>query len=227
MGLIQLVWMEIKVFRRTDVIANDKKRMKQTIVFLFIAFFIPKVEAKKMVYPIEVMAGNAVLIVVGEIDTVKGNLYTFNISETLKGNLYYSISVEMFEEWECDKRFAKPEKGQKLCLFLKKGLTNWEIINGSTGELVISNSIITLGGYEEYKHIAYKFTPYKLSLEEFKNGIKEFCKCFIFIGEYSFRDEKAFFRQVVADKQISEFKNISIFSSWLWEKMSKHHVEKT
>lgn len=202
------------------------KRMKQTIVFLFITFFISKVEAKKMIYPIEVIAGSAELIVVGEIDSVKGNFYTFNISETLKGNPFNSISVEMFEEWECDKRFAKPEKGQKLCLFLKRGLTNWQIINGSTGELVISNNIITLGGYEEYKHIDYKFTPYQLSLEEFKNGIIEFCKCFIFIGEYNFSDEKAHFQQIVTDKQISEFKIISTFSSWLWEKMRKYEVEK-
>ena len=201
-----------------------KKRMKQTIVFLFIIFFISKVEAKKMIYPIEVIAGSADLIVVGEIEIVKGDLYIFNISETLKGNLFNSISVEMFEEWECDQRFAKPEIGQKLCLFLKRGLTNWGIINGSTGELVISNNIITLGGYEEYKHIDYKFTPYQLALEDFKNGIREFCKCFIFVGEYSFRDEKAHFEQIVANKQISEFKAMSDFSFWLWNKMEKYQV---
>jgi hypothetical protein len=201
-----------------------KKRMKQTITFLFIIFFISKVEAKKMIYPIEVMAGSADLIVVGEIEIVKDNLYIFNISETLKGNLFNSISVEIFKEWECDQRFAKPEKGQKLCLFLKRGLTNWEIINGSTGELLISNSLITLGGFEEYKHIDYKFTPYQLSLEEFKNGIREFCKCFIFIGEYGFTDENAHFEQIVLDKQIYEFKAMSDFSFWLWKKMEKYQV---
>ena len=199
--------------------------MKQTIVFLLIIFFVSTIQAKKMHSPIEVMAGSADLIIIGEIASVKSNYYIFNISETLKGNLFISISVEMFEEWECYKRFAKPEKGQKLCLFLKKRLTNWGIINGSTGELVISNNIITLGGIEEYKHIDYKFTPYQLSVQEFKNGITEFCKCFIFIGEY--RDEKAHFQQIVADKQIYEFKTMSYFSSWLSEKMNKYQVEKT
>jgi len=39
----------------------------------------------------------------------------------------------MFKEWTCDVRFDKAKKGQKLCLFLKKEFSNWEIINGSNG----------------------------------------------------------------------------------------------
>lgn len=200
--------------------------MKHTIIILLLTFFITNAEAKKMIYPIEIVAGSADLIVIGEIDVVKDSLYTFTITETLKGEQFYSIMVKMFEEWQCDMRFAKPEKGQKLCLFLNKGLTNWEIINGSTGELEIINDIITLGGYEEYKHIDYTFTPYKLSLEEFKNGIKAFCNCYVFIGEYGFVDEKAHFQQIASDKQISEFKIISPFSYWLWEKVRKYEIEK-
>ncbi|MFV8348031.1 hypothetical protein [Flavobacterium sp. ZB4P13] len=200
--------------------------MKQIIIFLFIILFASKVEAKKMDYPIEVMAGISELIVIGEINIVKGNLYIFDIKETLKGKLYKSISVKLFKEWTCDTRFAKPKKGQKLCLFLKRGLSNWEIINGSTGELLISDNSITLGGYEEYKHIDYKFTPYCLSVEEFKNGIREFSKCYRFIGEYDFMDKKAHFEQICDNKQISKFKSINKFSAWLYKKMTKYPVVK-
>jgi hypothetical protein len=201
--------------------------MKQIILFLFIILFVSKVEAKKLVYPIEVMTGISELIVIGEINTVKGNKYIFDINETLKGKLFKSISVEMFKEWTCDIRFIKPTKGQKLCLFLKKGMINWEIINGSTGELLISDNSITLGGYEEYKHVDYKFTPYLLSVEEFKNGIKEFSKCYRFIGKYDFMDENAHFEQICDDKQISKFKSTSKFSTWLYKKMTKYPVVKT
>jgi hypothetical protein len=203
-----------------------KKRMKKIIVLLFITLFISKAEAKKITYPIEVIAGSADLIVIGEIDSVKLDSYTFVITETLKGNIFTSISVEMFEEWECDQRFAKPEKGQKLCLFLKKGLTNWEIINGSSGELQIKNDKITLGRHEEYKRIDHKFTPYELPFEEFKNGIIEFCKCFRFIGEYRFGDKNGHFEQIGSEKQISELKNMSKFSSWLLRKMEKYQIVK-
>lgn len=201
--------------------------MKRTIIFLFLLFFVSKVEAKKLNYPIEVIAGSAELIVLGEIEMVKGDIYIFNISETLKGEPINSVSVEMFKEWECDKRFVKPQKGQKLCLFLRRGLKGWKIINGSSGELIISNNMITLGSYEEFKHRDSQFTPYQLPLEEFRNGIVKFCKCFEFIGEYGFGNEKAHFKQIASDKQISKFKESSDFSSWILEKMKKYQVEKT
>lgn len=199
--------------------------MKQIITFLFIILLASKAEAKKMVYPIEIVAGMSELIVMGEINTVKGNVYIFDIDETLKGKLYKSISVEMFKEWTCDARFAEPKKGQKLCLFLKRGTTNWEIINGSTGELLISNNTITLGD-EEYKHVDYKYTPYRLSVEEFKIGLREFSKCYRFIGKYDFRDEKAHFEQIGDDKQIAKFKSSNTFSAWLYKKMTKYSAVK-
>jgi len=199
--------------------------MKQIITFLFIILLASKAEAKKMVYPIEIVAGMAELIVVGEINSVKGNTYIFDIGETLKGKQYKSITVKMFEEWTCDTRFAEPKKGQKLCLFLKRGMTNWQIINGSTGELLISNNAITLGD-EEYKHVDYKYTPYRISVEEFKIGLREFGKCYRFVGEYDFRDEKAHFEQIGDEKQISKLKNTNKFSAWLYKKMIKYSAVK-
>lgn len=200
--------------------------MKQLITFLFIVLLALKAEAKKMVYPIEIVAGMAELIVVGEINSVKGNTYVFDIGETLKGKQYKSITVEMFEEWTCDIRFAEPKKGQKLCLFLKRGKTNWQIINGSTGELLISNNAITLGDYGEYNAVNHRYTPHRLSVEEFKIGIREFSKSYRYVGEYDFRDEKAHFEQIGDDKQISKLKSTNQFSAWLYKKMTKYSAVK-
>ncbi|MBW4362821.1 hypothetical protein [Flavobacterium taihuense] len=202
------------------------QQMKHTIIFLLIIFSTLKVEAKKIVSPIEIISGMADIIVIGEIDIVKDNSYTFKISETIKGQVYKTISVRKFKEWTCDTRFGKVKKGQRLCLFLKKGSTNWTIINGSTGELLILNNYITLGGDEEYIHVDYKFTPYRLSVQEFKNGIREFSKCYRFIGEYDFMDKKAHFEQICDDKQISKFKSINKFSAWLYKRMTKYPVIK-
>jgi hypothetical protein len=201
-------------------------RMRQTVIFTIFILSALTVEAKKFIYPIEIVAGTADIIVVGQIEKVKGNSYTFKISETLKGNTYETITVEKFKEWTCDRRFGKVEKGQQLCLFLKKGLTHWSIINGSTGERLISNDSIALGGYEEYTHVDYQFTPYRLSLMEFKNGIRDFCKCYEFIGKYEMFGDKPSFKQLCSDQQISTFKTSSKFSAWLNDKMTNYAIIK-
>jgi hypothetical protein len=200
--------------------------MKQRIIFAIFIISTLTVDAKKFIYPIEIVAGTADIIVVGQIDKVKGNSYTFKISETLKGKTYETITIEKFKEWTCDRRFGKVEKGQQLCLFLKKGLTHWTIINGSTGERLISNDSITLGGYEEYQHVAYEFKPYRLSLTEFKNGIREFCKCYEFIGKYEMFGDKVSYRQLCNDEQISTFRTSNNFSAWLNDKMKNYAIIK-
>ena len=202
------------------------RKMRQTIIFILFVLSTFTVEAKKIDYPIEIVAGTADIIVVGQIDKVKGNSYTFKISETLKGKTNETITVENFKEWTCDSRFGKAEKGQQLCLFLKKGLNNWTIINGSTGERLISNDSITLGGYEEYKHVDYKFTPYRLSLTEFKNGIRDFCKCYEFVGKYEMFGDVPSFRQLCNDQQITTFRTSTKFSAWLNDKMTNYAIIK-
>jgi hypothetical protein len=194
--------------------------MKHTFIFLAIFFLLIKAEAKKIEFPIQVIAGSADLIVIGEIDAVTDNSYTFKISETLKGQSYGLITINMFEEWTCDVRFDKPKKGQKLCLFLKKEFSNWEIINGSNGELPILNNSIILKN-EQYEYVRDKFIPYTISLIEFKIGIKTFCKCYKFIGKYA-SIEKGYFVKISDDDKIDNFKLISNFSAWLIKNMIKY-----
>lgn len=91
--------------------------MKQKILILLIIFSSLKAEAKKDIFPLTLIAANADLIVIGEIDMVKNGSYTFKISETIKGQAYKTINVKMFNEWICDPRFEKAKKGQKLFLF--------------------------------------------------------------------------------------------------------------
>lgn len=203
------------------------KSIKQTIIFLFIIFSSLIVEAKKMDFPLEVVAGSADIIVIGEIQGIKNNSYTFKITETLKGQVYKIISVNMFREWTCDFRFDKPKIGQKLCLFLRKNFSSWEIINGSTGELQVSDNSVYLGGEDLFLVVNHKFAQNSISLVQFKNGIKDFCKCYQFIGDYQSRDNNPqYFIQTCSDLQISNFKNRNKFSIWLFKKMERYSIQK-
>ncbi|MGQ7944831.1 hypothetical protein [Flavobacterium sp. WC2509] len=215
------------------------KNITQTILLLFLIFLSLNAEAKRRDFPFVAVAGSADLIVIGEIYGVKGRSYTFKITETLKGQVYKVISVKMFDEWTCDMRFDKPKIGQKLCLFLRKRenfswentfgrkgelqfrkiVTDWEIINGSGGELQISNNLVHLGGDASIM-VNHKITSNSISLVQFKNGIRDFCKCYQFIGEYGNWDKLPVgFIQICSDLQITNFKNKSKFSRWLFESM--------
>ncbi|WP_140485249.1 hypothetical protein [Flavobacterium sp. GSA192] len=201
--------------------------MKQKILILFIILSSFKVQAKKMILPLSIIAGISDLIVMGEIDIVKNDTYIFKISETLKGKAYKTISVQMFEEWTCDNRFEKAKKGQKLCLFLKKGQSQWKIINGSSGELFISNKSIYLGGEDAIKIVNNKISRNSVSLIEFKNAVRDFCKCYIFIGDGDYHNNNPpYFKQIGSNKQISEFKNRSKFSTKLFEETTRYSVKK-
>lgn len=159
----------------------------------------------------------------GEIIAVKNNSYSFKINDYLKGNSLQVILVTMFEEWTCDNRFDKPKIGQKLCLFLKKKKSGWEISNGSTGEILIKENSITLN-FEEYKNTDYKYTPYQLSLVEFKNGIRDFCNCYAFIGDYNY-DNPGYFMLIGNTTQLSNLKVSSKFSNWLSDKMKNYEIK--
>jgi hypothetical protein len=60
--------------------------------------------AKKMYYPLEVVACMADLIVYGEIESVGKSSYELKIQETIKGQVFDVIKVQMFDEWVCDVR---------------------------------------------------------------------------------------------------------------------------
>lgn len=225
-----------------------KMNIKQAILLLFVIFYSFKIEAKKMDFPLEVVAGSADIIVIGEIFGVNSRSYTFKITETLKGQVYKIIAVKMFKEWTCDFRFGEPEIGQKLCLFLRKRenfiwentigskgelqsrkiVTDWEIINGSGGELQISDNLIYLGGDDSFRMVNHKLTRNSISLPQFRNGIRDFCKCYQFIGEYGNWDKLPLgFVQICSDLQITNFKNRSKFSVWLFKRMEFYHsIEK-
>lgn len=202
--------------------------MKQTFLLLLIIFSSIKGEAKKMDLPLEIIAGNADLIVIGEIDFVKYNTYTFKIIETIKGQHYKTISVKSFEEWLCDPRFIKLQKGQKLFLFLKKESDKWTVINGSAGELEISDDLIYLGGpIPPPPFGSNKIIRDSASLMQFKNGIRDFCKCYQFIGKLESRNgEYGYFIQTCSDLQVSNFKSRSKFSIWLFESMDTYSPQK-
>ena len=179
---------------------------------------------KKFVFPIEVVAGVADLIVIGEITQIAKATYEFNVTETIKGEQYDVISVEKFVEWECDERFAKHELGQRLFLFLKRSLNTWTIINGSTGEIPIINGELTLIN-EEYKHVDYQYHPYKLKLTEFTDGIKRFVKCFKFMGEYELLEDKPKFKQLCQEERVKIFTNTNKFTIWLYERLKDYVIE--
>lgn len=200
--------------------------MKQFILLVLLIFSTLIVEAKKFIFPFEIIIGTADIIVIGQIDTVKGAYYKFRVEETLKGRSHRFVNVKMFTEWTCDRRFGKAVKGQKLCLFLKRKLKAWEIVNASTGERLIFNDSITLGGFERYMQPDSTFTKYRLSMSEFKKGIRDFCKSYRMIGNYRCPIKKPKFRQLCSDQQILLFKSNNDFFIWLIEKMKKYKVVK-
>lgn len=202
--------------------------MKKIILLVFIILSSLKAEAKKDIFTLNLIAANADLIVIGEIDMVKKNSYTFKINETIKGQTYKTIVVKMFDEWICDTRFEKAEKGQKLFLFLKKRQNYWDIINGSSGELFISKNTIYLGGLDSLKIVNNKITRNDMSLTEFKNTIQDLCKCYCYVGELaSYKESKAqYLLQICNDRQISELEKRSKFSTKLFEEMKRYRVTK-
>lgn len=163
------------------------------------------VQAKRDIYPLEKIIGLSDLIVIGVIEEVEPNTYTFKITETLKGDVHTSIRVEKLKEWKYDVRYASYEKGQKLCLFLQKGLLSWNIVNGSSGERPILDQTIYLGVDGNYK----------LPLAEFSNGILMFQQVYDPKIEITAYSERVYFIQKCSFEQLEQFKAQSKFSHWL------------
>lgn len=179
------------------------------------------VSAKKMILPIEVVAGTADMIVIGEIISVDNNFYLFRVTETIKGKSSPVIRVEQFDEWTCDVRYAKAKAGQKLFLFLKNVNGKFEIINGSTGEIPVIDNTVTLA-YERYSHTNYKSSSYKLKLAEFKAGIKGFIHLFAMIGANKGNDP-VYFLQNGKESELKLFMATGGFAQWIYEKLQLHY----
>lgn len=84
-----------------------------------------------------------------------------------------------------------------------------------------------MGGEDSMKIVNNKITRNDMSLTEFKNTIKDFCKCYCFIGNGDYRNKNPqYFLQICSDRQISEFKKRSKFSTKLFEEMKRYNVKK-
>lgn len=138
------------------------------LISIFVFFNTPETVKKKN-QPYWSVISESDLIVDGEIGTLTDSNYEFKISELIKGTEKKIIKVGIWEEWSCDTRLGKLIPKQRLILFLKK-LKNgsYQVINGSTGELVVNQDrSIRRNMYHEYPDV------YSV-----KNGIKEFLKSF-------------------------------------------------
>ncbi len=192
---------------------------KITLLFLSTLFGL-SLSAKKIYWPLEIIAGKADLIVTGKIIDIQENTYTFKINETIKGTAGLMISVEKFNEWTCDIRFAKHQVGQALILFLQKSDGHWIIIDGGNGEIPIINQQIKLMNPTAYtKGIGNPV----FSLTAFKNGIRLFCLYFQLIQKGREGTRASFsFRPLVSDDKILSFKLNSPFTSWLATQLKKY-----
>ena len=170
--------------------------------------------AKKYHYPIEVVAGMANLIVVGEIQSFTSDTYQFKINQTVKGQPTDLIQVQMFKEWTCDIRMKKVAKGQKLLLFLKKDGDAYEIINGSTGEIFIEKDIVL--------RIFNKLEP---SIEELVTALKVVTSTFKLKNENYQPTDEIVFSQLKPDEDIIQLSKTSKLTTWFFDKIKQYKTE--
>lgn len=169
--------------------------------FVSILFFIgltsfSSVKKRILSYPVVISGSD--LIVEGEISAVPFSVYKydFKISEFLKGGSEQEITINMWKEWTCDSRIKRPLIGQRLILFLTKNNNGeYEIINGSTGELFIN---------EEQGLDTFLKTDLP-SLDQLKKGIKMFSKAYKYNGKlYSSYRENPYYEKLIDQIEIDE-----------------------
>ena len=182
---------------------------RTVIIGLLITFTIlpfNSLEAKKLVYPFQIVVGLSDLVVQGEITGITGNTYTFSISRTIKGISNKSISVQMFKEWTCDQRVRRAEIGQELLLFLTENKGVYDIINGSTGEIFIVNN--------ELENFYQPNVTRKI--DDVLIAVGNFVKSYHLVTKEFLPSEKNIFNQLVRDEEISSYKTANTFSEWLF-----------
>jgi hypothetical protein len=187
--------------------------MKTVLSLLFILTLSINSHAKKMVLPLEVVAGMADLIVIGEIDEANSKTYKFKISRTLKGENDETIKVKMFKEWTCDVRMEKAKKGQKLFLFLLKKDDGYEIINGSTGELFIKED-----------KIVRKINNRNPTVDELATSIISFTSAYKLKGEFDYLEKSTFIQLKTAD-EIDKLSAESDLTKWFIDKVKGYAIE--
>jgi hypothetical protein len=191
--------------------------MKLSFLLAIICLFSFKTtQAKKYFYPMQVVAGMADLIVEGEINSVSGNSYTFNIDQTIKGTAVKQIIVKMFQEWTCDMRWKKAEPGQTLLLFLTKANDSFDIINGSTGEIFIIDNKVQL----------FMNAEKNIQLEDAVTAFKNFTSCYSLPGKDIFPFNKPVFDQLKTDSEIAVLKKANKVSVYLFSEMKAFAINK-
>ncbi|WP_438423863.1 hypothetical protein [Aquimarina macrocephali] len=172
--------------------------MKILITLILFTTISNKNEVDKIILPYSIVTSKADLIVEGEIENIYDEKYDFTVSEFIKGSDKTIISVSKWEEWMCDTRQIKYKTGQNLILFLKKEKGKYDIINGSTGELII-NDDDSLLRYE------YQTLPNKSIVKE---GIKLLIKSIDYKGKlYS----KGKFKFLVSQSEFDKYKTENEF----------------
>ncbi|WP_250437356.1 hypothetical protein [Hanstruepera flava] len=173
-------------------------------IILFLSFTTSSV-VKKRVLPYGIVISKADLIVEGKISDVSHFVYEyeFEVTDFVKGKSENKITVDMWKEWTCDKRIKRPKVDQRLILFLTKNQNNeYEIINGSTGELFITenDSIKTFTYYDNFP-----------KLDELKKGIKLFQESFEFYGEMYGYGKDRFFKRLKSESEIKKLEKENEF----------------
>lgn len=194
-------------------IANRHHMLKKAFFITLSLIYALSASADKNVMPIERVALEADIIVIGKIISVGKETYQFKVTEFIKGAGDSILTVQQFREWICDMRYASVAKGQHLFLFLEKLNGKFTLVNASTGEIPILNDSITLNNEINGHSTNYQAINYSTKLSEFKDGIKSFINCFKAPDDAYLKHIQLI--QKCTKQQLNAFINKNNFTSWL------------
>jgi hypothetical protein len=193
--------------------------MKKVLLLLIFAVVTSFSLPRKIFYPYAIAIFESELIIDGTISNVSPDEYEFEICDFVKGKSLSHVNIKIWEEWSCDGRVGKIEKGQRLLLFLKRDDASnncFHTFNGSTGELFVSNN-------ESVKTFMTKSFS---KVEELKKGIKMFQSAYTYkktTGQkinYGFRNH---FKKLKSTNEINQMKTENKFFKFIVEKELRHY----
>ncbi|GAA3516138.1 hypothetical protein GCM10022393_32690 [Aquimarina addita] len=179
--------------------------MTKLIIILLSVSTLLTSDIKKRELSYSIVIGGADLIVEGFIKKIQKNQgvwddsYELEITDALKTNTSRkTINVEMFKEWTCDFRKRPFAMNQKLLLFLKEGGNgSYQIINGSTGELIIEKDTIV----NPIRIFSYRSQNYQI----FKEAVQMFADSYEYKGPlYKYGNEKTPFKVIKSENEIKK-----------------------
>jgi hypothetical protein len=183
---------------------------------LLIALSGPSLFAKKMITGIDAVILSADLIVVGVIEHNGSGTYSFRVDRTVYGDTsLHSISVVKWKEWTCDTRMFKIQRGQQLVLLLSHDEKGFHPINASTGEIPVEKDSIVLR-YEERVHVPYESHPYRLTVQEFCDGVTALLHCCKLQGELGYFHDPIW---TCSDDERTTVRKKEDFAAWLYRRV--------